>query len=388
MALLDDIINDITDFFDELLSPIIQIKPLSTATHPPGTIITQRGGEFPVERGKENQSPYGYEEFGTPVESLPPGYTDTDDLPTVKDPRIVQADQMEAAERAAQLAYERGKSYPPLSPQQIARELQRHPIGWDASPGMIPLRSYPGFTTRPDGLLQWNGQVVPPMYRGTIEEGIRCTSGAESKSTSPEDLVHCAMERERYRNIMELLRNRPWYPGYDVSPIMQSQTAGYVDFLNRTNANVPTSELVYQPDTDNLYGLAQSIAGQFLNPNRHNEMFAGPSPMITAQEELLDVQTRPDFVTMRKQERELRTAERTQRLGIGATPHLDADEGPIVARRAAEAAARKAKNDAIYAQNKAQGRAQQLAELQRWTQQQYAFYSGSGIIRRGRYTYR
>jgi hypothetical protein len=386
-----DIIEDFITFIQDLFSPIFEnittpIRAIDTrrtttaiggpqdASYylPPRRITPgQTGSEFLPEKGKENQSPYGYEEDSTPIESLPGGgeFRDMYDPPTVKDPRQVQADTLEQQWRTAALQEARTKRYPPLSEAQIARELQRHPIGWDAKGGLVPIRSYPGFKVRPDGLLQWDGHTIPEFLRGVYNEGINCTSGASSKSTSPEDVVYCATMREEYRQLMEQLRNRPWYPGYDATALISQQKAGDVQFERDKLAHMDPREFSrggggrIEPG----YEFAAQLSKSFRNINDINYLVSRPQPMITAQEELTRIQTPSQAMALRRQESAL-NREMLQERRNRVSGNLDPGEAELIAKQQAEKAARKAAAQQWFDTTKQQGLAQQLAELQRWVQ--------------------
>lgn len=353
--------------------------------HPPGTIITPSQNEFPPERGKEDHAPYGYIEPSTFVpDHLLDSTFDTDDPPTIRDPRQVQAEALEQEWRRGQLEHFKSVTYPPLTEAEIARELQRHPVGWEAKPGWTIRSSYPGFIRLPNGLLKWDGRTIPDFLRGIYEEGMRCTSGAQSTSQSPEDLVYCASRREKLRYIMEQLRNRPWYPGYDLTndpnlalrpgtpqwAAMSRQLSGQSIQQQMASCN-GDQECINALMQHQRFGVQtvtpfmSKTMSTFRNMNDINYMFGRPSVMITAKEELYRITNPAAYSNTRREQSALyKQIEDERRSAISG--NLDPGEAELIARKEAE---RKARREAIEQRrttDRVRSRVEAQAELQKW----------------------
>lgn len=346
------------NFFSGFATNVIPIYNYPTLTDPENPPPDQTGPE----KWKED--------YLTPGVSTVIGRPRVD-LPEVEipiDPRITQANALELDARGQRLGVLSSISYGPLSEAQIARELQRKPIGSEGKKhGWKVLSGYPGFIRRPDGLLQWDGHTIPDFLKNLYDEAREMPANCSGVSRDTGKMA-CNEIKVFWRHKMELLRNRPWYPGYDVTEYYTPFFKKNIEHLSKYQSNPATDPPVFKNAlADTLSRLAGTIP-------RLNKRYGKPSPMITAQEEL-DIRNKmpvEEIIAKQKQSGELKRAAHFESVGLSPeglniSSYKDPGDYESQMQEYQEQRAKKAAAEAKSTLARQQGRTRKMQELQRWT---------------------
>lgn len=111
-------------------------------------------------------------------------------------------------------------TFTPVTQEDINAFLRDNPLNQSKRPLVY---NYPGFTRRPDGLLQWDGRTIPPGYANVIataQTPRNCSPDSEQLETGRMTVEECKAQEIFPKWILYCLQNRPWYPGEDISSLL------------------------------------------------------------------------------------------------------------------------------------------------------------------------